>query len=184
MIFRLFRRSKNEALIERLYADIVAASRKPALFGDLGMIDTFEGRFESLTLHAALVLRRLNGLPQPGPEMAQDLVDVVFRHFDRTFREMGVGDTTVPKKMKRLAEAFLGRSTAYDEALREGNGALARALSRNILARETDAADASTALTRYAEAAVAHLGAMPLEVFVAGQVSFPDPAPFTSKAAP
>ena len=50
--------------------------------------------------------------------MAQHLVDTVFKHFDRTLREMGVGDTTVPKRMKTMAEAFGGRSAAYDTALR------------------------------------------------------------------
>ena len=68
----------------------------------MGVPDTFEGRFESLTLHAALLVRRLRAAEAPGPDMAQHLVDTVFRHFDRTLREMGVGDTTVPKRMKLL----------------------------------------------------------------------------------
>ena len=79
MFFGLFRRSANRAVIERLHAVLVAASRQPALFTGLGMTDTFEGRFESLTLHAALVLRALNALPAPGPDLAQDLVDSIFR---------------------------------------------------------------------------------------------------------
>ncbi|WP_305764628.1 ubiquinol-cytochrome C chaperone family protein, partial [Beijerinckia sp. L45] len=71
-------------MIEALYAAVVVASRHPDLFTDLGMSDTFEGRFDCLTLHTALVLRRLNALAVPGPEMAQDLIDTVFQHFDRT----------------------------------------------------------------------------------------------------
>ncbi len=171
MIFGLFRRSSSRAVIERLYAAIVEGSRQRALYAELGVPDSFEGRFESLTVHAVLVLRRLRGLESPGPEMAQDLVDTVFRHFDRTMREMGVGDTSVPKRMKRLAEAFLGRSTAYDEALRDGHDALAKALSRNVYngAREDDA------LALYVEAGVAHLAQRPLQAFIDGAVTFPDP---------
>ena len=101
MIFKLFRRSANQTVIERLHAAIVAAARQPALFTALGLSDTFEGRFESLTLQAALVLRRLNALPAPGPEIAQDLIDTIFQHFDRMLREMGIGDTTVPKRAIR-----------------------------------------------------------------------------------
>ena len=183
MIFRLFRRSDNQAVIAGLYAGMVAAARQPALFTGLGMVDTFEGRFESVTLHAALVLRRLNALPLPGPEMAQDLIDAVFRHFDHTLREMGVGDTAVPKRMKRLVEAFLGRSGAYDEALRRGSDALADALARNVLA----AADGTTpatlpALTRYVEAATVLLDEAPLQAFIEGRPPFPDPAQFASEA--
>ena len=181
MIFSLFRRSSNRAVIERLYAAIVLAARQPALFTRLGMTDTFEGRFESLTLHAALVLRRLNGLAAPGPDLAQDLVDTIFRHFDRTLREMGVGDTTVPKRMKTMAEAFLGRSGAYDEALGRGHDAVSDALNRNILTAETPRD--LKALTGYVEAMAAALADVPLEVFVEGRPPFPDPPLFTSEAA-
>jgi len=184
MFFGLFRRSANQAVIERLYTVLVAASRQPALFTGLGMADTFEGRFESLTLHAALVLRALNALPAPGPDLAQDLVDAIFRHFDRTLREMGVGDTVVPKRMKALAGAFLGRSAAYDEALREGHERLAQALSRNILYPAKDESGAGPAdgaleaLTRYAEAVAAGLSGLPAQIFIDGAVPFPDPAAF------
>ena len=187
MIFRLFRRSDNRAVIEGLYAAVVSASRQPVLFTSLGMSDTFEGRFDCLTLHAALVLRRLNVLEVPGPEMAQDLIDAVFRHFDRTLREMGVGDTTVPKRMKKLAEAFLGRSSAYDEALRSGEGAVAAALKRNIFSAEgemaTDAARDLAALTRYVLAVAAALANAPLQAFVDGRPPFPDPARFTAETS-
>ena len=177
-MLRLLRRSGNQIVIERLYAELVAASRQPALFSG-AIEDTFEGRFESLTLHAALALRRLNGLPEPGPDMAQDLIDAVFRHFDSALREMGVGDTVVPKRMKKLAEAFLGRSAAYDAALREGPDALLGALARNVVAPTADdAARRAAFLARYVEAAVATLDTLPVQAFVDARVPFPDPALF------
>lgn len=181
MILGLFRRSRNQAVIERIYAAIVAASRQPVLFTRLGLDDTFEGRFESLTLHAALVLRRLNALPAPGPDMAQDLIDIVFRHFDRTLREMGVGDTSVPKRMKSLAEAFLGRSGAYDAALRQGRVALAETLKRNIA--PNDGAGDLPSLTRYVEALDAALSTAPVATFMEGRPPFPDPAAYAPEAS-
>ncbi len=63
----LFGRASNRRLIERLHGEIVAAARNRVLFTDFGIEDTFEGRFESVVLHAALVLRRLHALPAPGP---------------------------------------------------------------------------------------------------------------------
>ena len=104
--------------------------------------------------------------------MAQHLIDTVFRHFDRTLREMGVGDTTVPKRMKTLAEAFLGRSAAYEVALKSGPDALATVLARNVYAGHGDAA----ALSSYVEACATHLASMPLQAFIDGRVSFPEPA--------
>ena len=169
MILGLFRRSPNEAVIQRLYATIVAASRQPTLYSSIGVADTFEGRFETLTLHAVLVLRRLRGCDAPGPEMAQHLIDTIFAHFDRTLREMGVGDTSVPKRMKTLAEAFLGRRLAYDEALREGHDALVAALAKNI------GADRPAALAIYVERVAAEIEAMPLQAFVDGNLLFHGP---------
>ncbi len=183
---RLFRRAANEAVIDRLYGAIVAAARHRELFLALRVPDTFDGRFEILALHAVLVLRRLQGAASPGPDMAQDLVDTVFRHFDRTLREMGVGDVTVPKRMKTMAEAFLGRSAAYHTALRAerddvtapGDDALAAALSRNVYSGRVN----GTALARYAAASAAALEHAPLQSLIDGAVPFPDPAPFKDRS--
>lgn len=177
MILGLFRRSASKAAIERIYAALVEASRQRALYADLGVPDTFEGRFESLTLHAVLVLRHLRSCASPGPEMAQDLVDAVFRHFDRTLREMGTGDTIVPKRMKTLAEAFLGRSNAYDEALRDAPGALGRTLRRNVYNGTRD----GDALARYVEAIVARLTPLAPNAFIDGAVTFPDAADYATE---
>lgn len=174
MIFGLFRRASNDAVIDRLYLSVVAASRQPALFADLQVPDTFEGRFESLSLHAILVLRRLQRCEAPGPAMAQHLVDTLFKHFDRTLREMGVGDTTVPKRMKTMAEAFGGRSAAYDAALRGERVTLVEALARNVYAGRRDAA----VLADYVEALAAALAMTPLQTFLDAEIRFPDPVTF------
>ena len=176
MFLGLFRRSANQSVIDRLYGAIVEAARQPALYADLAVPDTFEGRFESLTLHAVLVLRRLQGAPSPGPDMAQHLVDTIFQHFDRMLREMGVGDTAVPKRMKTMAQAFLGRSAAYEEALRTGPEALAEALSRNMTAGRHD----GVALSRYAIACGARFADAPMQTFVDGTLPLPDPAAYAS----
>ena len=162
MIFGLFRGTANRRLIDRLHGEIVAAARDPVLFTQYGVADDLDGRFESVALHAALVLRRLNLLPPPGPQIAQDLADAVFQHFDIALREMGVGDISVPKRMKTLAEAFLGRAAAYDRALAAGHAALCAALSRNVYAGRSDA----SRLARYVEALDEAFAAATLADFV------------------
>jgi len=150
-MFAFLRRSRNHKLIERLHARIIAAARNPVLFLDYGVADTLDGRFEMVTLHAALVLRHMHRLAPPAPDLAQDLADCLFRHFDLALREMGVGDTSVPKRMRALAEAYLGRSLAYEKALdavaetQETGGVekpsllpLEEALIRNIYRKTTD----------------------------------------------
>lgn len=156
MILSLFRRRSSQALVERLYLQIVAAARQPGFFrAPYDIADTLEGRFELLTLYSFLVLRRLSALPPPAPDLAQDLTNQIFAGFDAALREMGVGDLTVPKRMKRLAGDFGGRSTAYARAL-DGVEPLEAVLARNVfgssvsqgavaLAQWTWAADAALA---------------------------------------
>jgi cytochrome b pre-mRNA-processing protein 3 len=86
---------------------------------------------------------------------------------------MGVGDLTVPKRMKTLAEAFSGRSAAYRSALARDAPAFASALARNIYG--SDSADArADALAVYCRRAVSELERAELpNILVAPP--FPDP---------
>ncbi len=172
MIFWLFRGNANRRTIDRLHGEIVAAARDPVLFTDYGIADDVDGRFESVALHAALVLRRLKQLPAPGPEIAQDLADALFRHFDIALREMGVGDISVPKRMKTLAEAFLGRANAYHQALGEGHFALSAALSRNVYAARGEA----DRLARYVESLENALAETTLAQLIEGPIFSPKAA--------
>lgn len=172
MIFGLFRKPPHAAEVALLYGAIMAQTRQPAFYQPpYGAPDTFEGRFEILTLHAGLVLRRLGELPAPGPELAQQLSNNVFANLDDALREIGISDVGVPKKMKKLAAAFMGRGLAYANALQEGEPALAEALSRNILSGEGD----GIALAHYVVAATALLAATPIEAFLRGELVFPAP---------
>ena len=172
MLNRLFPRlRRNRDLVENLHASTMAEARQRAFFSDLGVPDTVEGRFDVLTLHLVLLVRRLKLMPSPGPEMAQELVDTAFRHFDSALREMGVGDVTVPKRMKTLAEAFLGRAKAYEEALRsEVPEALNSAVLRNIYANRAECAAFAGAVSAYVRDVVVAYDGAELALFERGQV--------------
>jgi cytochrome b pre-mRNA-processing protein 3 len=177
MIFGLFkRRNPNAAVVDRLYLAIAAASRAQGFYRDLGVPDTVEGRFDMLTLHVALVLRRLATLPAPADELAQDLVDHTFAHFDSALRELGVSDIGVPKKMKTLASAFYGRAKAYGVALEGGTG-LEASLLRNVFGEAAAMPDAPARLARYVEDAERLLAGAPFQSFVDGTPPFPDLEP-------
>jgi cytochrome b pre-mRNA-processing protein 3 len=150
----------------------VAAARHPALFTEYGIKDSVDGRFESLTLHSALVLRRLNRMPPPAPEIAQGLADAIFRSFDAALREKGVGDISVPKHMKTIASAFLGRAAAYDRALNGGATELQATLLRNVYNGRGN----PDRLSRYVEAASKALATAELDDYIAGGLPFPEPS--------
>jgi len=123
-------RARRDA--EQLLDAVTAASRQPALFGGDRAPDTLQGRFEVVTLHAALALLRLRAEPALEP-LAQEFVDQLFRHFDAGLREDGVGDLAVPRRIRKFAGAFYGRAGAYTEAIQaEDAAALAAAFVRNV----------------------------------------------------
>jgi cytochrome b pre-mRNA-processing protein 3 len=178
MIFRLFRRDPQAATITALYGAIVAQARVPAFYLAFGAPDTPEGRFDLLVLHLALVCRRLGraeGAEQASARaLSQGVFDMFCRDMDHNLREMGVGDLTVPKTMRKLGEAFYGRLEVYDRALASHDPAeLAAALARNAQGPQASAV-AAERLAAYVRAAAARLEALP----IAGlrEVSFPDPA--------
>ena len=109
---------------EALYEAATRQARQPAFYERLGAPDTVEGRFELYSLHVVLLLNRLKG----EGDAAQALFDTYVSALDHTLREMGVGDLTVPKKMRKLGEAFYGRAKAYQAALAEGDHAAVTAL--------------------------------------------------------
>jgi cytochrome b pre-mRNA-processing protein 3 len=180
MIFRLFRRDPQATTITALYGAIVAQARVPAFYLAFGVPDTPEGRFDLVVLHLALVCRRLGraaGAEQAaGRTLSQGVFDMFCRDMDDNLREMGVGDLTVPKTMRKLGEAFYGRLDVYDRALASADPAeLAAALARNAQGPGAPAA-AAERLAAYVRAAAAHLEALPIAGFADGRVSFPDPS--------
>lgn len=142
---------------ERLVAAVSQASRRPDFFGDGRMPDTMEGRLELLTLMASLALMRFESEPQ-ARRLAQRFTDKLFRHIDSGLREAGVGDLSVPRRMRELAGRFYGRLGAYSAALKAGDEtALAAAIARN-----TPATDFSENLAKYAVAANAAIAGKPV----------------------
>lgn len=140
-MFGLWRKHPREAAVVAMHGRIVAQSRHPDIYGLFGMPDTTEGRFESLTLHALLVLRRLRVLPDPASDVAQELVDSVFAHLEVNLRELGIGDFGVPKRMKTMARAFYDRTNVYDGLLdRHATMPLAEEIGRRLTAEPTSLA--------------------------------------------
>lgn len=159
--------------IETIYGMIVTQAREPLFYRNLGVLDTVNGRFDLLVLHLWMVLQRMKSM-EAGADLSQALFDRFCEDMDANLREMGVGDTTVPKRMRAFGEAFYGRVAAYDLALSAGHEPLALALCKNILNGEQ--LDKGRRLAVYAEAALADLAALDDTALLGGSWKFPSPA--------
>ncbi|RAK68698.1 ubiquinol-cytochrome C chaperone family protein [Phenylobacterium kunshanense] len=172
MLKRLFKPKPALAAGRALYASVVAQARTPALYADLGVPDTPEGRFELYSLHVYLILERLKDQGPQSAQVGQALFDTYLSGLDHGLRELGVGDLSVGKRMRKLGEAFYGRVQAFEGAL----AALPdRQLLQALLAR-TAYAGAENAdpapLTAYVVDQRAALATQPLERFHAGQIAW------------
>ena len=127
---------------ERLYGAAIEIARRPDLFAKYGVTDDVDGRFDALALVVSLVMRRLKELGENGRDLSQHLFDSMFADMDLSLREMGAGDLGVSKRVRVMAEAFMGRLDAYTTAIdNDDREALAEALERNLL-RGVDKPDA------------------------------------------
>ena len=145
----LLRRNRLERPAYLLYGAAVAAARDAVFYAELGVPDTVDGRFDMVSLHVYLIVRRLGLLPEPGPKLAQAVFDAMFSDMDVNLREMGVGDLSVGKRNRAMWEAFHGRAAAYQAALAATNDtALEEALRRNVWRGAAPDGDAVSRLAR------------------------------------
>jgi cytochrome b pre-mRNA-processing protein 3 len=156
----------------RLYTATVAQARTPIFYAQMGAADTVEGRFEVYTLHLVLLLHRLKGQGAAAAEVSQALFDAYLRGLDDGLREMGVGDLSVGKKMRKLGEAFYGRVKTYDEAFAAlpDQALLEAVLTRTVLMGQADRAGP---FVDYAVAGTQALERQPLDDLLQGEPAWP-----------
>jgi cytochrome b pre-mRNA-processing protein 3 len=175
MLSWLVERRHRKRTAQNLYGSIVAQTRKPAFYAELGVPDTVEGRFELLVLHVFLVLDGLRGAGAKGEVLAQQLVDLFIADMDTTMRELGVGDMAVAKRMRSLADVFYERLADYREALGESGDKALKQLLREQLQSGTCPDDAlAGALANYVLGTKQALEKLCWERLEAGELEFYD----------
>jgi cytochrome b pre-mRNA-processing protein 3 len=124
-----------------------------------------------VALHVFLLLHRLKGEGAEAAALAQALFDTMFADMDRNLRELGVGDMSVGREIRGLAESFYGRIAAYDRGLEAGG--LGEALQRNIFAGGNESG--AGALADYVRRAAQLLREIDTSRIVGGEARFPGP---------
>ena len=168
---------------EAAYAAIVAQARQPVFYADMGVPDDPAGRFRLIALHVALLMEALlaetdgvRGSKEAREALARAVQERLFDELDASLREMGVSDLAVPKRMRKLADAFYAQHAALRRALAAEAPveALQRALARHIYAETADASGAG-ALAAYVMTARRALADVPLQDVRAGGIPWPEP---------
>lgn len=156
------------------YGAIVTHARQPAFFARHGVQDTPEGRTALIILLMFPLLERLQGGTPAEREIARLVCETFITDIDDSLREMGVGDLSVPRKVKRAAQALGERCLAYRRAAAapEPVPALARELAATVPGLEGRPEDAE-ALSRLALSILAGLRAVPTGSLLGEPLTFP-----------
>lgn len=172
MLKRLFKPRPAQLAGRALYTRAAAQARTPSLYAEFGAPDTPEGRFELYSLHVYLVLERLKGEGEQAAETAQAMFDAYVKSLDDALRELGVGDLSVGKKMRKLGEVFYGRVRAYEDALAAlpDRAPLEALIGRTVF--EGREAPRSAELAAYVVAQREALRANPLPALLEGEVAW------------
>lgn len=168
---------KTDPAVHELYSRIIEKARDPAFYATLGVPDTIDGRFDMIVLHAMLVLRRLRGQGAAAERRGQELFDLMFKDMDQSLREIGVGDMSVGKHIKRMAQAFYGRAeqaeAGLDAKLKDpASTALAQALRENVYRKAPPPEAAIAGMQDYLIRADRHVAAQSPADITAGRLDF------------
>lgn len=165
--FSRWRFGRNRQHIDHAMAMIINQARQPVLYTSGQVADTVPGRLESILLHLCLYVHALRG-QDVARRFIAELYRRMFRdHLDPAMRELAIGDLSVPKQMRKIAEGIHGRGIAYAEALSQGdNGALLVVLARNFNL------DSPEWLAGYVRSQARHLAAVAPQDLMSGQWHF------------
>lgn len=167
--------AKNDDIrrASELYGAVVAQARTPSFYASCGIEDTPEGRYELIVLHLSLVLERLAGAGEAGTDLSRRVIETFVGDMDDSMREMGVGDLSVPKKVKRAAAGLYERAGAYRTALREAGPAGLALRFEEIMPGLAGRSLSSSALAYYVCRAVEQLAGQDTGALLAARVAFP-----------
>jgi cytochrome b pre-mRNA-processing protein 3 len=170
----LFSWRRKDTSAQKLYGAIVAQARLPVFYQSFGVPDTLQGRFVLLSLNLFAVLHRLKAGGAEAHDLAQQLVDQFSADMETVLREVGVGDLSIPKRMRGLAASSAALLQSYEEGFAAGEGAVAGAIAEALPLEGTLAEAAGGRLAHYLEGVVQHLEKEPLSALSAGEVRFPE----------
>lgn len=146
--------SKHKDVVFGLYTALVEEARNPVLYADYGIPDTLDGRFDSIVLHLTLFGLATNDTlaeDKALKDLGKNMIGVFLKDMDRNLREIGVGDLSVGKKVKKMASALYGRIDAYSRALsgRDKKTALLAAIRKNVFRDQATGPEVGKKLTAY-----------------------------------
>ena len=170
MLKALRRAAARRWTASELAIAIVRRGLSPSFYQRFAVPDTFNGRFDMVSLHAFLVLSALEG--EADRDLSQDLVNALFHSFEDALRDQGAGDIGMTRRIQKIAGAFYGRLEAYRAATTREE--IAAVMLRNLYGDDGRFQTQALELAAYMERARLSLEPETLAAGIAAFVPLPD----------
>ena len=118
--------NKNKKLIENINFQIVNQSRKQDLYILFGIKDNFQNRLNLQILHLSIILLNLN-IHKNKYYLEKKLFKAFLNNFDLDFREKGLGDKIIEKKIFEISNLVNYQFIQYKDSISN------KKLLRNVL---------------------------------------------------
>ena len=131
----MFFKNKNKSILElsnKIYKLIIKQSRINFFYTDLQVPDTVDGRFELIVLHFFFIDNAFKREIKNHDDIYKELLEIMYKDFDMSLREMGVGDLSVGKKIYHMTEALSGRIVAYRDVAKKSKTKIKNSLKKNV----------------------------------------------------
>lgn len=169
MLTFLFRRLTDERTEGvALFDAATAAARQPHWYVEGAVPDTLDGRFAVLATVTALALCRLEQLGEDGNAASVALTERFITVMESEHRELGLGDPTLGKKVRRLVGSLAKRVGLWRDAA-AGKANWGEATAQSIY-KDTAAVDALRHCSEALEAFWAALERTELDELVQGRI--------------
>jgi cytochrome b pre-mRNA-processing protein 3 len=171
------RRAARRKAAKEAYRGLLRQALEPGFYESGGVPDTFDGRAAMVTVMTTLACVRLSLIPGPDAARLVTLIDdLALDGFDAAFREKGVGDHSIARKVRKLAQNHAGLGKALFAALSaaEESGkadAVAGILTRNGVVTP----ERASALAAQLLALKTHLKGLPDVQILSGRIDWPSP---------
>ena len=100
---------------EEIFLNLHQLARNPDYYTQHSVPDDFDGRFELLIFHLSMVILGVQNRAEDGKLLAQALFDRMRDNIDIGFREEGIADTGIKRRIKPMINLFYERLKHYDK---------------------------------------------------------------------
>ena len=121
-----------------IYQKIAHFSRDKIFYTKYNIPDTIDGRFDVMVLVTVIIIYRLSKIKTVGLDLSQKIFDLIFKDLDYSLRELGAGDVSVTKNMRKFISSYMGRQKVYIEAFKKNNLSALNLIIENNVYRSID----------------------------------------------